>query len=364
MNKKILVLCNHNIVLYNFKKELIKALKEEGFDIYISMPFDNSLNYFENELKCKCFETQVDRRGLNPLKDLKLFRKYNHLIKIIKPDLIFAMTIKPTIYGGICSRIHRINFITNITGIGTTFQNNSLLKKVIISLYKKALHNCKACFFENEENKKIFLEYGIVNEKQAITVKGAGVNLNEFRIQPQVKKDCLVFSFVGRVMKEKGIDEFLYCVEKLKAKKDIEFRVYGFCEDDYLKQLKKLEKNENFKYYGFVKDMKKVYKESDVIVLPSYHEGMSNVLLEAAACGDVIITTNIYGCKEAVDNGKTGFLIRKKNKEELLECIKFISKMNYNDIKEMGVAAREKMVIEFDREKINQIYLKTINDKF
>ena len=110
--------------------------------------------------------------------------------------------------------------------------------------------------------------------------------------------------------------------------------------------------------------MKKVYKESDVIVLPSYHEGMSNVLLEAAACGDVIITTNIYGCKEAVDNGKTGFLIRKKNKEELLECIKLISKMNYNDIKEMGVAAREKMVIEFDREKINQIYLKTINDKF
>ncbi len=87
MNKKILVLCNHNIVLYNFKKELIKALKEEGFDIYISMPFDNSLNYFENELKCKCFETQVDRRGLNPLKDLKLFRKYNHLIKIIKTKI-------------------------------------------------------------------------------------------------------------------------------------------------------------------------------------------------------------------------------------------------------------------------------------
>lgn len=357
MNKKILILCNHKIVLYNFKKELVGMLKEKGYDVYISMPFEDRLEYFSEELGCHCIETKVDRRGLNPFTDFKLIYFYNHLMKKIKPDLVFSLTIKPTIYGGICSKFNNIKFISNITGIGSAFQNENLLKKIIVFLYRKALKNCNACFFENKDNEQVFINNKIVKEEQCIVVNGSGVNLKDFPFILHEPNKHLVFSFIGRVMKEKGIDEFLYCAEKLKDKENIQFRVYGFCEDDYTSILQKMSKNKNFKYYGFTKEMREVYKETDCVVLPSYHEGMSNVLLEAAASGCLIVTSNIPGCKEIVNDQTTGYLVKLGNKKDVLEKVNTIISLDDSDIIDRRSKARELVEKSFDRKSINNRYV-------
>lgn len=360
VNKKVLILCNHKIVLYNFKKELIHGLKEKGYDVYISLPFEDRLDYFSKELGCHCIETKVNRRGINPFTDLKLIYFYYQLMKKIKPDLVFSLTIKPTIYGGLCAKHFKTKFITNITGTGSAFQKENLLKKIIVYLYRAALKQCDACFFENEDNKQVFLKNKIVTNQQSIVVSGSGVNLNEFPYLTHDSNDELVFSFIGRVMKEKGIDEFLYCVEKLNNVKNIKFDVYGFCEDEYETILHDLEKYENFKYNGFTNNMKKVYMETDCVVLPSYHEGMSNVLLEAAASGCIIITTDIPGCRETVINKRTGYLTEPQNKAQVLEKMKAILEMDRKDITEMRRNARNLMEQIFDRDVVNNAYLSVV----
>lgn len=359
MRKKLLILCNHEIVLYNFKKELILLLAQNEFEITISMPFSKNLAYFES-LGCECIETNIDRRGLNPITDLKLVWTYHKLIKKKRPDILFTLTIKPTIYGGILSRLHDLDLIVNITGIGTSFQKGSILKNVVTCLYKFALKKCKFCFFENKGNERVFLENHIIQSSQSVVVNGAGVNLKEFTFLPSVEKPNLVFTFIGRIMKEKGIDEFLYVVDKLKDL-PIEFRVYGFCEDAYESILESYNQLNNFTYYGFVDNVKEVYDATDCIILPSYHEGMSNVNLEAAAVGCAVITSNIPGCKEAIINGKTGFLVNPKDKNDLFDKVTDFYKLSYDERKQMSLNARSHMEDFFNRDVINHSYLKAFD---
>lgn len=355
-NKTILILCNHKIVLYNFKKELVESLVKDGYDVYISMPFGDSLSYFKEVLNCKCIETNIDRRGINPIKDLKLVFIYLKLCIKVKPNQIFSLTIKPTIYGGFIAKLLKIKFVCNITGIGSAFQSNNYLKRIIVFMYKIAIRKCKMCFFENNENRSTFLDLGIIDEKNSLVVSGAGVNLDKFPYVSMEKHDRVIFTFVGRIMKEKGIEEFLYAVNKLQNSK-VEFRVYGFCEDDYIEKLNAFNKLENFNYYGFTNDMKDVYAEADVIVLPSYHEGMSNVLLEAAATGRAIITSDIPGCKETVINNKSGFLVPVMDEKKLYDAMNKYITLDYNIRLQMSLVAREHMEKNFNRIEVNRKYL-------
>lgn len=360
-HKNILILCNHEIVLYNFKKELIQKISEKGYQVHISMPFNHSLPFFEDTLKCDCIETRIDRRGINPLKDFKLILFYRKLIKELKPDLVFTLTIKPTIYGGVVSRIYGVDYITNITGLGSAFQNDNWLRKFVVHMYRVALKNVKKAFFENEDNCRVFLEDKIVEVENSCIVHGAGVNLQEFKFVNPCKNPKLVFAFIGRVMKEKGIDEFLYCVDKLRNE-NAEFRVYGFCEEEYIARLKEMEKNPNFHYFGFCNDIANKYNEFDIIVLPSYHEGMSNVLLEGASKGKILITSDIFGCKEAVIDGKSGFLATKADKESLLEACRKALALSYEERVAFGLEARKLMEKEFDRNIINKQYMEAIDE--
>lgn len=360
MHKDILILCNHEIVLFNFKKELVTRLCEEGYNVHISMPFISSLSFFREELHCNCIETKIDRRGINPVIDFQLIKFYHRLIKKIQPDMMFSLTIKPTIYGGLLSRISHINYLTNITGLGSAFQSDNWLRKFVVFMYKAALKNVDNCYFENEDNRNVFLKDKIVSKENSTVVNGAGVNLVEFCYKPLIPKTTLVFAFIGRVMKEKGIDEFLYCVKKLQHE-SIEFRVYGFCEEEYIDKLESMEKLENFHYYGFCKDIKTIYEDLDVIVLPSYHEGMSNVLLEGAATGRILITTDIFGCKEAVRDNESGFLAKKADSESLLSACRKAIALSFEERVKYGINARNLMLEQFDRNRINNEYMQEFN---
>lgn len=353
--KRILIFCNHEIVLFNFKKELLAELVQQNYEIIISMPFTNNKEYFE-ELGCICRPISIDRRGINPFTDLKLIWEYNKLIMKFKPDIIFTLTIKPTIYGGILSRIHKLKLVSNITGIGSTFQNKNLLKYTIVKMYKFALKKSAFCFFENKGNRDVFLENHIIQMGQSVVVNGAGVNLNEFEYNELIKNEKTTFTFVGRVMKEKGIDEFLFAVDKL-SEYPMEFRVYGFCEDDYTEILEEYNQLDNFCYYGFTNNVKEVYHLSDCIVLPSYHEGMSNVILEASSSGRAVITSDIPGCREGIRDNHTGYLVKPKDKYDLVNKLKIYSNLTFGDKVQMSKKARLYMETKFNRQSVNQKYI-------
>lgn len=203
MKKKVLILANHSIGLYNFRRDLIKKLREE-YDIYISVPN----NGFWKELKilaCQMFETNVDRRGMNPVKDFTLLCQYFNIMKKVKPDLVITYTIKPNVYGGLVCRMKKIPYAANITGLGTTFQKQSITRKLVTFLYKLALKKSKVTFFENDENRRIFINENILQEEQTCLLNGAGVDLQHFAFKEYSKDDAPIrFLFSGRVMKERA----------------------------------------------------------------------------------------------------------------------------------------------------------------
>ena len=349
---KILVLANSDGGLYDFRGMLLKTLISEGHEVYVSTPITS---YKDNllEIGCKVFDTPIDRRGINPIKDLSLLRTYKKLIKKIKPDKIISYTIKPNIYGGLaCGR--KIDMYANVTGLGTTFQNEGILNRIVVCLYKVALKRTKKIFFENEENRKIFVERGITDFDRTHCLNGAGVDLERFKFSQYPKSsEPIRFLFIGRVMKEKGIDELIDAVQKLKDENfSIELDMLGYFEDDYEERIEDLSSKKTINYYGHKKNVCPFIEKSHCFVLPSYHEGMANTLLECGAMGRPLITSNIHGCLEAVIDGETGYLCKVKDADDLYEKMKKFIKLPYEKKEEMGRLSHEYIAKVFDKRKV------------
>ena len=205
MNKKILILANLDVGLYKFRKALIKELLEQGNEVYIALPKGLLVEKLEN-MGCHFIETPVDRRGINPATDFKLMMRYFKMIRKIHPDLVITYTIKPNIYGGLAARIKRIPYAVNITGLGTAFQSENMIKKLVVFLYKLSCKKAKTVFFENAENKQVFLKNKIIKEVQTCLLPGAGIDLDEYKMTPYPEESRNIrFLFIGRVMKEKEL---------------------------------------------------------------------------------------------------------------------------------------------------------------
>jgi len=207
MKKKILILSNHFITLYNFRKELIKNLVEDGNEVFISIPKADENSFF-SEMGCKIIETNVDRRGINPTKDFKLIVNYIKLMKNIKPDIIFSYTIKPNIYGCIASNITKNIQISNITGTGATFLKKNIVSRIVKMLYKISIKKSYKVFFQNSGDKDFFIENKMIKDNYEM-LPGSGVNLMQYELHDLPAEDEVNFIFIGRVMKLKGIDEYL-----------------------------------------------------------------------------------------------------------------------------------------------------------
>lgn len=360
MEKKVLVLVNHEITIFNFRRELIEKLIDEHYEVYITFPKGEKVPYFE-ELGCHYIETKVDRHGINPLVDFKLIVSYIKLMKSVKPDVVLTYTIKPNIYGGIVTRLLNKNQIANVTGIGTSFQENNIIKKIIVFLYKLSFKKTNILYFQNIENENIFLKNKIKAKKQRV-LPGSGVNIKEFTYKPLKMKDEIDFIFIGRIMKDKGIEEYLYASKELKKiYQHCNFHIIGFFEDEkYKSMITDYEKRGIIKYHGFQKNVKKFIENSDCIVNPSYHEGMSNVLLEAGAMGRPLIASNISGCKEIIEESINGFLFEPKNKYDLLKKMKYFTELSEEEKDSMSLKSRKKIENEFNRDIIISDYMKNI----
>ncbi|MFJ7927800.1 glycosyltransferase family 4 protein [Peribacillus sp. NPDC096448] len=362
--KKILILANNSIGLYNFRFELIKELINQKYEVYFSVPeqLDDEKVQLIIKAGAQHIETYINRRGINPFEDWKLIKDYKKIIKEVNPDLILTYTIKPNIYGTYAAKTTDVPVIMNITGIGTSL-TNSKLKKIVINLYKYACKKAKFVFFQNKSNYNLFISNNMVNPNKTIVLPGSGVNTNRFMPVSKIKRDEKVrFLFIGRLMKEKGIEEYLGVADTLSKKyKNIEFQILGPIEEEKYKVNMLNNKNKQIKYLGVSNDVRNEIREVDCIVNPSHHEGMSNVLLESAAMGKPLIASNIPGCKEIIDDGQNGYLFEVKSAKSLKKTLIQFIELDKNDKENMGKKARIKVEDEFDRSLVINEYTKVIN---
>ena len=345
---RILIATNHSYMFYRFRKELVEALMQE-YEVILSTPFVGR----EDDLQAmglRCIDTEIDRRSINPFKDMKLLKTYRKMLDEIQPDLVITYSIKPNIYMGSACKAKGIPYVTNVQGLGTAFEK-PVLSNVVSVMYRSALRKAGTVFFENEENAQFFLHKTIISAQQMKVLPGAGINLDEYPYVPMQDDGVCSFLFVGRIMKEKGVDEFFAAAKTIKAElgEKVAFDVVGFYEDAYKETVDQLVADSVIKFHGFQTDVHPFYEAADCVVLPSYHEGMSNVLLEAAASGRPLITSDIPGCREAVENGVSGYLCPAKDADALYEALRRFVELPESWRGEMGRRGRERMEQRFSK---------------
>src|SRR5690625_1122686 len=360
--KKVLILVNHDVVIYNFRLEIVERLLEEGYEVHISSPYGERIDDLI-ALGCKYVDASIARHGTNLIEEFKLLLYYRKIMKKIKPDVVLSFTIKPNIYGGIASRMLNVPYIANITGLGTAVENAGVMQKVSIHLYKIAFKKISCVFFQNVENRQFFINHNIAIDKHRL-IPGSGVNLERFTVLKYPLDDTIQFVFISRIMKEKGIDQYLEAAEYIKEKyPNTEFHVCGFCEEAYEERLNTLQEKGIIHYHGMVRNVADILEKTHCTIHPTYYpEGMSNVLLESAASGRPIITTDRSGCREIVDDGINGYVVEQENSEDLIEKIEVFLKLPYEEKKNMGLAGRAKVEKEFDRDIVVDAYMEEISN--
>lgn len=348
---KILIATNHSYMFYRFRKELVETLMQEH-EVILSTPFVGH----EDNLKAmglRCINTEIDRRSINPFKDMKLLKTYRKMLDDIQPDLVITYSIKPNIYMGSACKAQGIPYVTNVQGLGTAFEK-PVLSNVVSVMYRSALRKARTVFFENEENAQFFLHKNIISAQQMKVLPGAGINLDEYPYVPMRDDGVCSFLFVGRIMKEKGVDEFFTAAKTVKAEfgEKVAFDVVGFYEDAYKETVDHLVADRVINFHGFQTDVHPFYEAADCVVLPSYHEGMSNVLLEGAATGRALITSDIPGCREAVEDGVSGYICPAKDADALYDTMQCFVELPESWRAEMGRRGRERMEKRFSKDAV------------
>lgn len=360
---KILILTNNLIGLFSFRKEVVEALKNLGYEVVISAPVDTKKEYFE-QIGCKLIDTQFDRKGMNPIKDLGLMLFYRRLIKTERANVVLSYTIKPNLYGGMACQLCKVPQIANITGLGTAVENPGVLQKLTILLYKVGLQKTQIVFFQNKANEEFCDKHNMVKGR-TILLPGSGVNLqyHAYKEYPP-KEEPIRFIFISRLMREKGIEEYLSAAEIIKERHpSTEFYILGACEDDYEKRVVELQKKGIVNYFGLQPDVRPYIEKIHCTVHPSFYpEGMSNVLLESCATGRPIITTNRPGCGEIVEDGHNGYVVKAKNVDDLVNAIEKFLQLPYEQKRMMGIEGRRKVEREFDRNIVVDAYLRAVRE--
>lgn len=350
--KKILILSNNSSGLYDFRHDLIIEIKKEN-SVFVVTPDGDKVDLLK-EICDEVILTSVDRRGTNPLKDIKLINSYRKIIKKINPDLVITYTIKPNLYGGFVCRFLKIPYAVNITGLGSAIEGGGMLQKLVCAMYRFVLKKAKIVFFENSANRDTMVDFGVVKKEQTKVLNGAGVNLYEYQEKPYPMNNIVKFLFVGRLMKEKGLDELISASKRLKEKygDKVVVDLVGSFEETYKQIIDPLVESDVVNYHGVQLDVRPFYEDCSAVVLPSYHEGMSNVLLEGAACGRPLITSNINGCKEAVIDGESGLLCNVKDADDLYNKMEMFLNLSQNERAQMGKASRKHIEENFDKKKV------------
>ncbi|NAS12360.1 glycosyltransferase family 4 protein [Poritiphilus flavus] len=375
--KNILVLCSASYSLYNFRGDMIKSLLENNFKVYCAAPdFDDRTLKLVHELGGIPVPYNLERTGLNPLKDLGSIRQLKGILKEHKIDLLFPYTIKPVVYGSMAAKKHRIPVVSLITGLGFTFSQVSfkskLLQKVTEFLYRRALRYNSAVVFQNKDDLQLFLDKNIVTANQTLeVVQGSGINLDRFafRSNKKIKGEPVRFIIVGRLIREKGVGLFIEAGKELQKEfPKAEFHIVGAPPPNNssaisLELLNTLNSEGVIVYHGESNQVDQLISRADIFVLPSfYREGVPRSALEALSTGMPIITTDQPGCRETVVPEENGFLIPPNEQEPLTKAMRYFLD-NPEKIEAMSLASRKLAKEKFDVNLVNAQLIDIINSK-
>lgn len=349
--KKVLIITNHSFMFWQFRRELVAAMLEQGHQVTLALPFGDRAEDLR-DLGCELIETPMDRRSINPLKEIFLIRLYRRILDRVCPDIVVTYSIKPNIYAGTACARRGIPYCINVQGVGTAFQS-PVIAPLAAAMYRKATRSAKVVFFENEDNARMFREKNIVSGDKQVVLSGAGINLEHYAPQAYPENDHIRFLYLGRLMREKGVDELFSAVRRLHQDGEVfTLDLVGFFEENYRKQVAELVDLGICRFHGFQMETRPFYAGVDCIVLPSYHEGMSNVLLEAAAMARPLITSDVPGCREAVDQGISGYICPAKDAEALYQTMKQFLRLPREQREAMGIAGNAKMRAQFDKKNV------------
>lgn len=331
----------------------------------ISCPYGEKLELMK-DIEYEYIDTQIDRRGTNVFSDFKLFIHYFNFLRKYKPDIVLAYTAKPNVYGSIAASWLKIPYLNNVTGLGSVIKKQGFIKKLIMFLFKTAFKKSSCIFFQNEENMELARTQGLVQGEYHL-IPGSGVNTKRFKLLPfPSESEVIVFNYIGRVLKDKGIDDYIEAAKRIKTKYiNTEFNIIGFIEPTemhYANKLRDLQEKGIIIYRGSQKDIRPFISRSHCTIHPStYGEGMSNVLLESASSGRPIITTDVAGCRETLDDGITGFMYHAGDVDDLVLKIETFLGISNEMRKKMGELGRGKVERDFSRDIVVRAYLEQID---
>ena len=360
---KFLVTMNHSYMLLRFRRELLEELTRRG-EVVVSVPYDDEKSVRTiREIGCRTIRTPIDRRGTNPLTDSKLLAEYVRMLKREKPDVVLTISIKPNVYMGIACSTLGIRRIAVVQGMGSAFEGG--FKTAIVSkMLKFSFRGAEKVFFENGSDAREFVRRGIVFPKKVQVVAGAGVNPERFPVEKYPDEtDGTRFLYLGRIMREKGVGELVRAFDSIRKYDDrATLDVVGFFEDGYERKFEALTKQygDGIYLHDFTRNPNKFYRTASCVVVPSWHEGMNNVLLEAASTGRPTITTNVPGCRETVLDGKTGFLCEARNPDSLAEAMRKFLGLPHDKRSGMGMKASEFVRRSFDRNDVVRTYAEAL----
>lgn len=369
--KLIALVTNHDDDVYCFRKELIEGLINAGYNVLISCPHGEKLELM-GEIKFYYDDVFIDRRGTNPVSDLKLLVHYRRLFSKRRPDVVLTYTSKPNVYAGFAAYSLGIPYISNVTGLGSVLGMNRIMQKFVLNLFRMSFRHSSCIMFQNSENMLLAKENGLVYG-DCLLIPGSGVNTERFPLQEYpdggdgLTGAKVVFNYIGRVLHDKGIDDYIEAAKRIKKKfPNTEFNVIGFIEPTegkYEEELKELQEKEILFYRGQQKDVKPFIAKSHATIHPStYGEGMSNVLLESASSGRALITTDNAGCRETVNDGETGFIYQGGNVDALVEKIELFLSLDNKCRELMGLKGRDRMKEYFSRQVVVDAYLEKLKN--
>jgi galacturonosyltransferase len=358
---KVLMIVNDTNFAWNLRRELLFSIREHGYDTTL---LAHKLLFVDDFLShgIKLIDQPIDRRGTNPFSDIKLFMSYYKILKKERPDIVLSNNTKPNIYAGIVCSLLKIKYMANVTGLGTSLGNPGKFQKLTIHLYKKGVKKANVLFFQNSENRKFFEVHNMMPKHANIVIlPGSGVNLDTHPLLDW-HDGKIHFLYAARIMKEKGIDLFLTAARRF-ASDDVIFDVCGQCDDP--KYLSLLNSEKCIVYHGLQKDLTPYYEQCSCFLYPSYYpEGMSNVCIEAAACGRPVIAADKAGCRETVDDGITGYIIPANDENAIIDAVERFLSLSAEQRKEMGIAGRRKMEKEFDRNIVIDTFINEMEALF
>lgn len=363
----VVISINTSWNVVNFRKGLIEALRSHGYDVVIMAPRDEYSSLIA-AMGCRYVELEMDNSGTSPLRDMVLLWRYRRLLRRERPLAFVGFTIKPNVFGSIAANLNGIPVINNISGLGTAFVRGGLLLRIAKALYRVALARSKMVFFQNDDDRMLFVDARLVRKEQTGLLPGSGIDLVRFAppSEARAQSGAIVFLLVARLLWDKGVGEFIEAARRVRQEvPGVRFQLLGFLDVENRtavsrEQVEKWVDEGLVEYLGSTDDVRPFLRAADCVVLPSYREGTPRSLLEAAAMGKPLIATDVPGCREVVDHAVNGFLCKVRDPDDLASKIVEFAMMDDASRARMGARSRNKVERQFSETIVIEKYMQQI----